>query len=378
MPKWSKGLSREFLCLPSKNPPQYLFSLKNKRVFNAGLSFYNESSIRASIKKNVLRNGYAFFKSLPEAFGRGEEEVNLSVLLEFLQSRDFSAVNCNVYIPSYDKAVVQVTDDSGICKKIIKIALSNLGRKSIEIEVKNLRFLSSFFFHHFEIPRVINEAFYEGLYYCENTSPERYRPLKWHKSSDILIQGLCELFRMDFSASARIIETPLFMELQEKVTRIPSKGSLEKLSKRTLDIYLNPAFDYSIPLGLVHNDFKPWNLLVNLDTHRPVLVDWKLMVRNGLPLWDVYCYVLFTYFSLCYDVSPARALKSFENHRGFIELYTHNMGIDKRLINYLVPLYLLDLLLKESLWEKWEKGESRPVKVRRSILSFLEYLLNNR
>jgi len=375
MKKLFNNFWASFFSVPSITPPKYLLSLTNKRAYDSGLNFYSAFSLKSKLKKQFLGKGYVLFNVFKKlGVLNSPEDENLNPLKGFLETEIGSGNEVNIYVPSYNKAVIQVVDTSGKCEKIIKVAFNANGKRALEAEANNLKTLAQVYFQYFEVPKVINKGVRRGIFFVENTSPKYYRPLDRHEFSERIIKILSELFSVNVSSYRKISESFLFHNLKEK-TELIKNEELKELFYKTLNLYTDILPEIEIPFGIVHYDFKPWNMLINQETNRIVLVDWELMREKGLPLWDAYSYILFTYFTLHYDASPAQALKFFVLHGDFLNAYVKEVKIEKNLINTMLPLYLLDLASNNSLWERWDKSEDRPSRILKSIKNLLVYLL---
>ena len=301
------------------------------------------------------------------------EDHNLNLLWVFLASKIRQNYACNIYLPSYSKAVVQVVNKIGICEKIIKIALDESAVVSLRKEQENLCNLKQYSFNNFEIPDVLNSESMGNMFFVEYSCPAKYCPHERLDTSPELLAVLTELFLAEQQTVVPLTESTAFRMINAHVRDM---YDLE-LRKECIDIFEHLAQvlrKVSIPVGIVHNDLKQWNMLENLTTKRLFIVDWEMMQKDGFPLWDAYCYVLFTYLTIHPDAHPTKVLKNFQKQADFFKRYNQILKLDPSLVEALMPLYLLDLLTIKGFWNRWEQGESRPQRVYSGILSLLRYL----
>lgn len=375
MKKSSDKLQDYFISLPSGIPPKYLLTLKNKEVYRTGLNFYNAYTSISKLKKLILYYGYSVLK-ITNSFGilGNSDDNNLSNLRKYLETKNNLQKTFNLYVPSYNKVIIQYIDYSGKCEKIVKVALSKAGEIDLQNEANNLNILNRYSFKFFEIPKVLNRGIKSELFFVEYTCPEYYKPLEKNDYSERIIKILGELFNTTRSFSMKISDSALFKKLKQK-NDISGIERLRVISKETLSLYGDGIINTEIPMGAVHYDFKPWNMLINLKNNKLVIVDWEFMTTQGFPLWDAFSYLLFTYFTWHYDVAPKRAMKHLISHLNFLNMYIKEINVDKKLISTLLPLYLLNLLSISSLWQRWTENETRPTRIAKSIRAFLEYIL---
>ena len=365
------------LILPSSSPPNYYLSLSNYLVFKNGLSFFNALTWKSKIKKKLMFLAYHIFNIKNILVGqRALTSDKSGTLSSILDSLNINAINTNVYMPSYGKAIVQNLSNSGQCLKIVKIALDEESGSELKEESVKLQFLSKLLVNTFEIPYVLNEGYQESLYYAEHKCPAYYEPMEYLDYSDKMIGILAELFHCSGIAEAFVNETDFFDRIQTNKAKVTDQKT-EELFSKVIHLYDDIRFRFKVPLGLVHGDFKPWNLLINKETERLFIVDWPMMSPNGFPLWDAFSYTMFTYFTLHYDVTPEKAFQVFRKHEGFYKNYCHRLNIDDFCIMNLLPLYLVDILSTGNMWSRWEKNEGRPARIADSILKFLRYIIDS-
>ncbi|MDQ7786902.1 MAG: hypothetical protein RDU01_04790 [Thermodesulfovibrionales bacterium] len=362
-----------YIALPSQTPPKYLLSLENKRIFLAGLNFYPALTFRSKVKKAFLSHSYNLLKKTQYLINRNVNDENMISVPEFINEIGMANKKFNLYVPSYQKIIIQVLNNNGECEGIIKLALDDFGKKSIGKEIINLNKIANIEFKNLEIPKIMKSAEKSRMYYFVMNCPSQYRPFDVKKRNSSILEILIELFRVTRSEEERLNETKIYLNIKSKIFKIQDQN-IRDLCIRTINLY-DTMNDVRIPLCLVHYDFKPWNLITNCTTNAVLLVDWELMEENGLPLWDAYAYILFTFFTLKYDVSPLNAFRYFRQNENFFIEYTDKVCIDRSLIEKLLPLYLLDMITIGDLWARWENTEERPNKVWASMIKLLEYLI---
>lgn len=359
-----------YLQIPSDSPPKYLLSLKNKETYLMGLNFYSALTPRSRLKKQVLVFSYGMLNLLLRTeLIHVADDSTINRIRSILKNHIDESCLFNAYIPSSDKAVIQVIRPNGSCQKVIKAAFNEKQRPSLEKDKNNLIALTDYPFKSFEIPRVLDSCQVGDTFIVEYSCPEKYRPYERLYSSLELSWLLSEIFSFGRQKELPLSEAALFSEIKKRI-ELTEEGDM----MWAFELWAKRLSSQKVPLGMVHYDFKPWNIVIDLITKRPFIVDWELMRSDGFPLWDAYCYILFTYFSLHCDAHPRAALRHFYDQKKFFMAYVKALNINSELIEKLLPLYFFDILTIDELWHRWDKNENRPQRIYLSMKRFLFYL----
>ena len=296
------------IIVPYKSPPCYYLSLENFNCFRAGLHFYSCLTWKSRIKKNLLCVGYPLLK-ISRIWSRKKEWNELeTVLPEFFKRVGLVENTVNMYLPSNNAAIIKDTDKVGKCLRIFKLAIIRGSDSLLEEEASHVRFIQNLTLSSFESPKVIRECKTDNFAFIEYSCPRNYTPLGKIDCSIQIINVLNELFHANKIKIEQISDTTVFKKIKNNLGTI-AVGEARQLCQDVLATYESGTFRYiNVPLGIVHYDFKPWNLLINKETNKLFVVDWELMSKNGLPLWDAFSYTLFTFFVLKYDVTPEKKL----------------------------------------------------------------------
>lgn len=359
--------------MPRAIPPTYCISLCNKDVFLRGLNFFCALTIKNKIKKELLKYSYKPLQILgsTKLFCNTYDNETLNKLSKYLLEKEYNTFN--IYMPSYSKAIIQVLDNDGKCKNIIKIALDETASAAIRKEQESIHALEKYTFNNFEIPDVLNVEISKGIVAVEYSCPSKYTPFETIHASSNILPILAELFMAARKTKTPVTETALFKTIADRIENI-HEPELQRRLSHILENLRYKLKEVLIPLGIVHYDFKPWNIIINSISGKPFIVDWELMQKAGLPFWDAYSFILFTHFTLYANDSPQKVYDKFQRHSAFFCQYAKFINVDSTLVEKLLPLYLLDLLTINEFWNRWEKEENRPQRVFDSILFFLYFL----
>ncbi len=361
------------LLIPHAIPPVFCISLCNKDVFIRGLNFFCALTLKNKIKKELLKCGYKPLQILgrTKLFCNTYDNNTLNKLSNYLLEKEYNTFN--IYMPSFSKAIIQVIDNDGKCKNIIKIAFDEIASTALRKEQGSIHTLKKYTFNNFEIPDVLNVEISKDIVAVEYSCPPQYTPFETLDTSSNILPILTELFMANSNPKMLVTETSVFKTIAERIGNI-HKPELQRGLSLILENLKYKFKEVFIPLGIVHYDFKPWNMLINSVSGKLFIVDWELMQKTGLPFWDAYSFILFTHFTLYANDSPQKAYDKFQQHSAFFSQYAKIINIDFTLVEKLLPLYLLDLLTINEFWHRWEKEENRPQRVFDSILRFLHFL----
>lgn len=303
-----------------------------------------------------------------------DRDVDLEGLRNFITQYCLNGGTWNLYVPSYGKAIAQIINVGGLGNKIVKICDAK-GKNALFRERDNLISIGSKDFETFEIPKVLNSGRGGNTFFVEYSCPQSYRPFEATRTSISIANLLAELFAEE-KKLVRISESPTLRDIISHIKAMEN-NALKACCNRILDDWIERFGNIRIPLGRVHSDFKPWNILINSHTKKLFIVDWEGMKNDGFPLWDAYSFVLFTYFSLHYDVRPMQVMRYFNRHKPFFDAYANKLGIDLAMVKIMLPLYLIDIITRDDLWQRWDVRETRPSKILSSLVRYLEYVSEN-
>lgn len=126
----------------------------------------------------------------------------------------------------------------------------------------------------------------------------------------------------------------------------------------------NEFHNRMIPLGLVHRDFKPWNIIL---MNKPLVFDFEESVMNGLPLEDLFNYI----------IDPIIRYKSSSRVADIVicenNLILYNKYLDELKVDFGYELFL-ELYLIERVLFWFNKGEKFTSD---KYMSLLKYMENN-
>jgi hypothetical protein len=167
------------------------------------------------------------------------------------------------------------------------------------------------------VPRLLGRRFVDGLGTSVETAAAGQRligflhtpapPGAKHSTIDQIAEWVLELGRSTLAAPATL--APEY----ERMARDLSSGTLvERLS--------------GVPAVLQHNDLGTWNIAV--DGPDFTILDWESARRYGLPLWDLW------YFLMDAEAHAARAATLDEREEHFARLFGGRIAASERLFRW--------------------------------------------
>lgn len=269
---------QDFVCLKGK----YYADCDKFSAFKNVLEFYRPVSVQGFIKKTLTLLGYPVFKSLKGKVKKGElfKKIGCESLID-LEGK--FGIFSGVYIPTDGgKIVVRVSDGSYEIKGYLKVAHSDYGKVNLENEINILEFLRSNKVFEFAYPTVLEKFEIDNLFRVYLST----------------YKGIKEPFKVSF-ADVVILAEKIFSgeKLRERIAESSSisdmsKGMEKSCYKDLLSIFFEKSLahlgEIEIETGLIHGDFKIWNVFF-LPDGKPYIIDWEWSRRFGLPLFDKPC-----------------------------------------------------------------------------------------
>lgn len=347
---------RHYAFVPDCSSPRWLIPVDNRRVTSAALRLYKPYSLKGRLFKHVAV--YLSLLGIERIWGKdrlfialkedpSEENAREKSLTEFLE--DILNVP-GIYLsfsmgtPGYfQKTTVQVMSPEGKVLAYAKIGDTPQARCVLAQEAKTLRYLESLDISTGRIPRLI----YAGQL-CEaemvlQSAPEHRThdgPKKLGKNH---VEFLAEVFNQ--SKVEREFEGSEYWRRIRRDFNSLQEGLDESWRRRIqsgLDICERILTGKTIPFGLCHRDFTPWNTLI--EQGRLYVFDWEYAVEEGIPFWDIFHFTLFPAI-LVRRRSGSQIITRWNSGemRQSLDLYAQKVGVDTGLIPAFFLLYLIEV-----------------------------------
>lgn len=355
------GQEHIFFILEGRNGATYIINAKNKKNINQSLLFYKARSTKQKIFKNAFLLFLISFSAL-----RFSKFTN--IFKSTLEIDEYLGKLTSVTIPFSNNSSILIssTRDKIIVNNnhyFLKLAFSSSFynvKKELAVYKKLSGEKKHFLISSVSSPRIEDEV-------CSFEMHTPSRPKKSQKvtvTPDLLIEPLVEFFLHSDSNQINVVNYAdnLFNKLS-KLTFIKS-GPINKIQKK-----LQSVTKRTCPLGLVHGDFKPWNILPETPI---VFFDFEEAVFEGLPLEDLLNYVIDP--DIRYKSCEMMALIIFQEKN--ISSYRKYLNLLKININFKVFLYIY-LLSRVEFWAS--KSQSDTAICYLNLLLFIdksEYAIN--
>lgn len=266
-----------FFILEGNNGATYVFNVQDRNAVVFSLKFYKARTI----KQKVLKGGLKIFLNSLALLGKAsiysalkdKGEINQYLKKATKVQLDFELdENCSVLIsPTRDKIIVHHHG-----RYFHKFAFGQ-SYKNVNNEAEIYKLFDKSL-HYFEVSRFFD-------YVDRNNNRCSFKLARQSKSisSDVDITlALVELYNC--SQKEGILFSSYLDGLKNRY--IKSTVFSESIEKTFIQLEATHK-DEELPLGLVHRDFKPWNIN---DEQGLLIYDFEEAVLDGLPLEDMLNY----------------------------------------------------------------------------------------
>ena len=275
-------MHHRFAVLPSRQEPRYLIPLGNSRTTLEGLRMYTPYALGARLWKGflaqVIKTGWSGWAMHPLHVG---EPVGLKALVTNVTGERTPAFAMSLGTPGkYRKLTIQVMRASGETLGYIKLGLTKPAVEHVRHEASALEDLSRL---QPQVPHVLYAGEWQNSYLLFQ-SPLEGRP----GPSDLSAMHMEFLEKL---AAIRRVDKPGLQVVEETGARWKEvtwrcDWRWQHLGTATLAAARRDLEKVTVPCGIWHGDFAPWNTLVQ--DGRLSVFDWESS-QDGVPLgWDAF------------------------------------------------------------------------------------------
>ena len=258
----------------------YVLNSKNWESIRYSLKFYNATSIKAKLLKPAF-HVYLFLRGQLFANTLKNATVINSYLQNYSKTDTYFNINnnCSVLVaPTQDKITVHHHQ-----QYFQKFAFTNSYSK-----VKKEAQIYALFKRpliHFQVSKYYDALDENDKIMSFKLSNENINTQEAKQSQYSLVTLLIEFFKTvpQRKSTVKTYVGKLIIDLQ-KLTNNTFKNQLQILE----DLYASSEA-LAFPLGLVHRDFKPWNII---HFNKPLIFDFEEAIVEGLPLEDLLNYYI--------------------------------------------------------------------------------------
>ena len=343
-----------FYVLSGNNNATYIFNTSHWFAIKESLKFYRAYTFKGKLQKSILTYFLFVVGKFFPSICKSKDAITIYLKDHIKLDVDFDLdENSSVLIsPTRDKVIVNHHE-----QYFHKFAFGKSFKK-VQNETDSYKLLQNS--KEFQVPSLMKLKIDEQLSFC---SFKLVNPPVNTNDQLKVIDNLQEIL-VEFFNSGAIKKTVKLTDYMEDLLK--RFHSLNILPTDDLTSYLEKIQKEhnteTMPLGLVHRDFKPWNTLLR-DTI--LIFDFEEAIFDGPPLEDLFNFYIdpkIRYFSpskLSNSILSEKKILLYEDYLKRLEINVH----------YLVLLftYLLERII---FWYNENNQESL-----QAYRSFLEYLI---
>lgn len=337
--------------IPDSRNLRWIIPLANKNLIISSLAMYQPSILKAKLSKQLIiyltKFGLSDLVIKDKIYlRRNDDEIKKILQREDLHYAIFTGTE-----GCHRKVTIQVMDGNGIILAYIKVSDSEDINKLLKNEAESLEYLSQFSIKNGLYPKVL----YHGKIgdvnaLILNTIKNSNSKFSSKLSNDHVV-FLIEIF----------LKTSKVIRFKESKFSVGLQGRMEALDSYLPDVWkqkYGKVFGYlrknigeeTLPLGLCHRDFTPWNTFFHND--KIYVFDWEYAQREYSPLIDILHFIVQDGIFVR-KLKPAELLKRISKNQVLIDKYLSAVSVNKNLMNSLLLCYLLDISL---LYRERESG----------------------
>jgi hypothetical protein len=269
-----------FYILKGNNGANYILNTSSWKNIGTSLQFYRARTLKASILKQGLHWYLFFIGSLFQTNLKSAIEIN-----QYLQniSATKTAFNinedCSVLIsPTHDKVIVHHHREY-FQKFAFGKSYQNVKKETViyDLFTKNKK--------HFQTSNYYDVEHKKDELISFKLSNTHISTSIKKTTSEGLTLALVEFFKTTDSEKSTIKTYIEYLQSElQQVQNVQTKTQVQ-----VLETIKTNYGELEFPLGLVHRDFKPWNII---SYSKPVIFDFEEAVLDGPPLEDLLNYYI--------------------------------------------------------------------------------------
>lgn len=342
-----------FFILKGNNGASYIVNTKSWKAISYSLKFYKARTLKAKILKNGLHCSLFLYRILGTGKLKNSLEINLYLQKSLNLNCEFTIdANCSVLIsPTRDKVIVhhheQYFQKFAFGKSYFNVKNEATIYDLFNLEIKNFQ-VSKFF-----------DTYDDSVNFCSFKLSNKHIKSTKIGTTDV-VPTLVEFFKF---AKSRQCSVEIY--INNLLTKIELLGKEKMLAQlQVLNDLKNKHGKLKFPLGLVHRDFKPWNIL-NFD--RSLIFDFEEAILEGPPLEDLLNFYIDPIIR--YKTTKAVAEKTLNNeHLLKYKNYLHALDISID-VKVFLHIYLLERML---FWTNANDNETS-----KNYINLYIYLIKN-
>ncbi len=347
-----------FAVLPTSSSPRFLVPLEPRQAAGRSLDVYNAQKPFARLCKQLLRAGLRAGVAQPLLRDRAsllvrsdiaKESRDLVLLREHLGKvlgRDDIAVSVSLGTPGvYQKPALQVMDGAGTILGYAKVGWNPDTIGLVQNEESTLKTLQNAALGAAIVPRVLHAGWWNGFYLLVQepaVGSSRKPPVEIDSRH---IRFLVELLGA-FPTQGALPWSEITPQIHRRLEQLKAGGF--HYYAHTLETAVKycrgRVGSASVPCGLGHRDFAPWNTRVR--DSRLIVFDWEYADSATPAGWDLFHFLVEAAVEL-QGKSAAEIYRSILGPgavRSRVEGYFQSLGLSQDWIEPLFVSYLAEAL----------------------------------
>ncbi len=348
----NQGYTRfcRFVVLPSSKAPRWLFPLGDRHRMLEGFRIYTPYAPTAQTLKSIVRrliqvgwDGWGW----PRVLVASREPLPLEDLVrEVTGEREPTFAMSLGVAGNVRKLTVQVMRPNGEILGYVKLPLTEAAAERVRREAAILERLRHFAPLRPHIPKVLYASeWVDGYILFQSPGPSCPGPVEFGALHESFLRTLW---------SAHQVQKPGRELVEEVAARWRKRdllldADLRELGERALERAHRELDAVTIPCGIMHGDFVPWN--TRLDNGRLFALDWESAAWDVPLLWDAFHFHVQLASLLKRKTGKRFLLDRSRNNKGCSLLYLLNsisgyleeVGIDHPGIVYRKRILLREL-----------------------------------
>lgn len=280
---------RTFSVMPSIKAPRWLLPLGNSRATLCGFQIYTPYAPLARILKTMacagIRagwNGCGCHHILVAC----REALPLEALVAETTGESRPVFSMSLGTPGrYRKLTVQVMRPSGEILGYLKLPLTDVAGARVRREAEVLERLRNYESLRPHIPKLLYAGEWGGGYILfQSAGPPTPGPVEFSPLHDEFLQTLWCAYEVEKSGETLLADVAARWERAS----LALNSEWRELGKRVLEAARRQLQGITVPCGISHGDFAPWN--TRLEANRLFLFDWESAAWDMPILWDIFHY----------------------------------------------------------------------------------------
>jgi thymidylate kinase len=350
-----------YAVYPTKRHPRVVIPVAERSVLMTGAALYRPANRRAAVLNTLFRAALRIAPTTLANRSRVKTQLASAAHVQQIERDDFDVIawtsdifRCrDVRVAAslgssgpHRKPVIHVIRRDGTIAGHVKIGWNPETQAVVEGEEQALTGLHSLSLQRATIPRVLFGGKRNGLYLLALGSVPAKPPLRLLRAMDSRhVEFLIELFERTSVVKGQFRDSTYWKRLRNRIDAVsescfPLDRHLLISGLTKLEATLGPEH---VPLGRVHGDFTPWNVVPNEEQLH--VFDWEYSVAEGPPGYDVFHYVLQTELLSRRRRNPRHRsiIASFETSSA-VSTYFRRLRLPRAWLLALLHLYGIDIL----------------------------------